>query len=241
MMPEFHINDFDGPLDLLLHLVKESKMDIYEINTAQIIEQYLAFIQSMEDLNIDVASEYLIMASELIHLKSKLLIHKEDAEDVEDEFSIQSEEDLKNKLLEYEKFKNITGNFRELEEKRKEVFTKLPDPLKEYMDGEVKLSTEVTLDDLLQALALFQERQQQSKPLETTIARREMSVAEKTKSIRHILKEKGKVNFIELFETFTKENVVVTFLSILEMSKNDEILLTQEDNFSNIMIEMKVK
>ena len=106
MTYNFCVSDFEGPLDLLLHLVKESKLDIYEINIREIIEQYLDFIHSMEEQNIDVASEYLVMAAELIHLKSKLLINRQDEEenkDNEDEFSINSEEDLRNKLLEYEK------------------------------------------------------------------------------------------------------------------------------------------
>ena len=104
----FCINDFEGPLDLLLHLVKESKMDIYEINISTIIEQYLEFIHSLKEKNIDVASEYLVMASELVHLKSKLLINKEETEDSDEEFSINSEEDLKEKIIEYEKYKQIS-------------------------------------------------------------------------------------------------------------------------------------
>ena len=113
MTYNFCVSDFEGPLDLLLHLVKESKLDIYEINVREIIEQYLDFIHSMEEQNIDVASEYLVMAAELIHLKSKLLINRHDEEDNkenEDEFSINSEEDLRNKLLEYEKYKELTKN-----------------------------------------------------------------------------------------------------------------------------------
>ena len=72
----FHINDFEGPLDLLLHLVKKEKMDIYEIEVSQIIEEYLEFIHQMQDLNIDIASSYLVMAAELLHLKSKLLLNQ---------------------------------------------------------------------------------------------------------------------------------------------------------------------
>ena len=90
-MNNIMINDFEGPLDLLLHLVKSSKMDIYEINTSYIIEEYLKYINAMQDLNIDVASEYLVMAAELIHLKSKMLINLEDEETAdEDEYSISS-------------------------------------------------------------------------------------------------------------------------------------------------------
>ena len=103
MTYNFTTTDFEGPLDLLLHLVKESKMDIYEINIHDIINQYLDFIHSLEEKNIDIASEYLVMAAELIHLKSKLLVNRNEEENEEDEFSFNSEEDLKNKLIEYEK------------------------------------------------------------------------------------------------------------------------------------------
>ena len=110
MTYNFCTSDFEGPLDLLLHLVKESKMDIYEINISEIINQYLDFIHSLEEKNIDIASEYLVMASELIHLKSKLLINRKDEEETSvDEFSFSSEEDLRNKLLEYEKYKQCMG------------------------------------------------------------------------------------------------------------------------------------
>ena len=92
MTYNFCVSDFEGPLDLLLHLVKESKVDIYEINIRTIIDQYLDFIHSLEEKNIDIASEYLVMASELIHLKSKLLINRQDEEvSSEDEFTITSE------------------------------------------------------------------------------------------------------------------------------------------------------
>ena len=99
MTYNFCINDFEGPLDLLLHLVKESKMDIYEINISTIIEQYLEFIHSLKEKNIDVASEYLVMASELVHLKSKLLINKEEVEESEEEYNINSEEELRERLI----------------------------------------------------------------------------------------------------------------------------------------------
>lgn len=134
MTYNFCINDFEGPLDLLLHLVKESKMDIYEVNITDIINQYVDYIHHLEDLNIDVASEYLVMSAELIHLKSRMLINKQEETNEEDEFSIESEEDLRNKILEYEKYKKITKEFKSLEEKRSEVFTKLPDNLKEYIE-----------------------------------------------------------------------------------------------------------
>lgn len=238
MTYNFCVSDFEGPLDLLLHMVKESKMDIYEINISDIINQYLDFIHSLEEKNIDIASEYLVMASELIHLKSKLLVNRKDEEqNTEDEYSFSSEEDLRNKLLEYEKYKLLTQSFHELEEKRGEVYTKLPESLKEYIEETGIQKGEFDISDLFEAYKMFIERQRLSKPLNTKITKKELSVDDKIKDIRNILSTRRRVNFIELFTEVTKENIVVTFLSILEMTKNNEIQLTQEDNFSPIMIE----
>ncbi len=238
MTYNFCTSDFEGPLDLLLHLVKESKMDIYEINICDIINQYLSFIHSLEEKNIDIASEYLVMASELIHLKSKLLVNRKDEEiSSEDEFSFSSEEDLRNKLLEYEKYKLLTQSFHELEEKRSEVYTKLPESLREYIEKTGIQKGEFDISDLFNAYNLFIERQKLAKPLNTKITKKELSVDDKIKDIRNILTVRKRVNFIELFTEVTKENIVVTFLSILEMTKNNEVILTQEDNFSPIMIE----
>ena len=239
MTYNFYTTDFEGPLDLLLHLVKESKMDIYEINIHEIIDQYLDFIHNMEEKNIDIASEYLVMASELVHLKSKLLVNRKDEEETtDDEFTIKSEEDLRNKLLEYEKYKQITSSFQKLEEKRGEVYTKLPENIREYLDGTGLEKGELDINDLFNAYMLFLDRQKLAKPLNTKITKRELSVEDKMKDIRTILKKRKKVNFLELFTEVTRETVVVTFLSILEMSKNNEITITQKDNFSPIMIEM---
>lgn len=240
MTYNFHINDFEGPLDLLLHMVKDSQMDIYEINIHQIIDQYLDFIRSLEEKNIDIASEYLVMASELIHLKSKLLINRKEEVEEESEFSFSSEEDLKNKLIEYERYKEITKNFQELEEKRSEVYTKLPENLKDFLPEAKLTKGEFDVDDLLNAYMQYLNRLKLSKPLNTRITKKELSVDDKIKEIRTILDTRKRVNFIELFTEPTKEYIVVTFLSILEMCKLNEITLTQEDNYSPIMIEKRV-
>lgn len=238
MIPNFCINDFEGPLDLLLHLIRSSKMDIYDINIESITRQYLDFINSNKDLSMDDMSEYLVMAAELIHLKSKLLLNKNDDED-DEEYEFNSEEDLKNRLLEYEKIKGITDSFKELEEKRSEFYTKLPSDLSEYKNEEVLNFGESDVDDLINAFELFLSRQKLNKPLNTKIMKKELSVKERTHQIRNILKEKKNCHFEDLFEEYTKPYVVVTFLSILEMAKNNEILIKQDNNFGEISIEMK--
>lgn len=236
----FNINEFSGPLDLLLHLVKESKMDIYEVPIEQITNQYIEFIHEMENLNIDIASEYLVLASELICLKSKRLLNIKDQEDDADqlEFKIGSEEELRKRLIEYERYKEITENFKELEEKRSEVLTKIPSSLDEYRK-DVKLNTDITLDDLMNAFNNFLERQKYMKPLSTRITRREYSVGKRTHEIREILSKHHRVDFFDLFTEISKPFIVVTLLSVLEMTKNNEINLRQDKNFSNIIIEAK--
>lgn len=232
------INDFEGPLDLLLHLVKTAKMDIYEIDTKYIIDKYLEFIKSIPEYDLDNASEYLVMASELIHLKSRLLLNlKDENTSDEDEFSINSEEDLKNKLIEYEKYQNITSVFKELEEKRSEFFTKLPENLNEYRDESDHLEGNMDAEILKQAIIELQKRMNYQKPINTKITRKEISVEERKSYIRECLNKRKKVKFTDLFEKYSKDLVVATFLSILDMCKMKEITLKQDSNFGEIYIE----
>ena len=231
-----HINDFEGPLDLLLHLVKTAKMDIYEIDTKYIIDKYLEFINTLDKNDLDDASEYLVMAAELIHLKSRLLLNLDNDTEEDSEYSINSEEDLKNKLIEYEKYQSVADIFKQLEEKRSEFFTKVPENLKEYVEEE---HLEGTMDpDLLKmALLELQKRLDYQKPINTRITRKELSVEDRKNYIRNYLDKRGNVKFTDLFEDYTKEMVVVTFLSILDMCKNGEVKLSQKENFGDILIE----
>ncbi len=232
------INDFEGPLDLLLHLVKTAKMDIYEIDTKYIIDKYLEFIKSIPSDDLDNASEYLVMASELIHLKSRLLLNlKDDNNNDEDEYSINSEEDLKNKLLEYEKYQNLTSVFKELEEKRSEIYTKLPENLSEYVDKKEILEGNMDAELLKDALVELQKRMNYQKPVNTKITRKEISVEDRKEYIRKYLSKRKNVKFTDLFEEYTKDLIVATFLSILDMCKQKEITLKQDSNFGEIYIE----
>lgn len=239
---QISINDFEGPFDLLLHLINSSKVDIYEICMGTIIEDYLKYIHGLQELNIDIASEFLVMASELIHLKSKMLIGKSLEEEKEDsEFSIESEEDLKNRIIEYQKYKNVTKTLKEMEEKRSTIFTKVPENLKEYLENPKLINEGITVEDLLQAFLNLQERIHYKEPVHTKITRREISVESRRKRIEHVLNEKGKVTFEELFEVYTREYIVVTFMALLDMTKNHEVIIQQEDNFAKIWIEKQLE
>lgn len=234
MEANFVINDFEGPLDLLLHLIKTSKMDIYDIKIEEITAQYLDFINKMNELNLDVASEYLVMASELTLIKSKMLLPRQDEEEEEED----PRENLVNRLIEYQKYKDMIDEFKSLEKERKDIFTKDPMNLYEYSDP-IKNDGDITLDNLVEALNKFLQRKEDEKPLETKIARKELLVTDRTNEIRSLLKKKKKISFFDLFEVRTKEYVVVTFLSILEMAKKGEITIVQENNFNNITVNIK--
>ena len=236
MKYEININEFQGPLDLLLHLIKQSNISINEISIDEITKQYLDYIKKMEELNLDIASEYLVMAAELIEIKSSSLLPKNDIED--DEFEEDPKEKLINRLLEYEQYKKMTNTFKELESFRQEIYTREPNNLLDYKDTE-EVDYGIDLNDLLQALSKFLEQKQLDKPLNTKITNKEYSVSIRSNEIRNILKKKKKVNFTELFEVYTKEYVVITFLSILAMTRKQEIEIEQENNFKNIIIKEK--
>ena len=208
---KFVINDFEGPLDLLLHLIKVSEVDIYDISIVDITKQYVDFIKLQEKMNLTVASEYLVMAAELIEMKSKMLLPNK-TQDEEDEYEEDPREKLINRLLEYKKYKDMIDTFKELESERKDLFTKEPMDLNEYRLEEYNNESEVSLDDLMEALTKFLQRKEDEKPRETKITKREISVSDRTNDIRNILKKKKKVSFLDLFEVKTKEYVVVTFL-----------------------------
>lgn len=235
-MDKFLIGDFEGPLDLLLHLIKKSKMEIFDIEISDITNQYLNYIQEMTDMNLDIASEYLVMAAELIEIKSRKLLPKLREED-EEEPEENPEEELKRRLVEYKKYKESTEYFKELEEKRSNYYTKAPESLRQYSNEKLENDGTVDVYDLLDAFQKLLERQEYNKPLNTKITRKELSVKERIVKIRDILKEKSKVKFVDLFDDFSKPYVVVTFLSVLEMVKNREINIKQDNNFSDIYLE----
>ena len=235
-MDNLLIGDFEGPLDLLLHLIKKSKMEIFDIEISEITRMYLNYIEEMTDMNLDIASEYLVMAAELIEMKSrKLLPNKKDEE--EESIEENPEEELKRRLVEYKKYKESTLVFRNLEENRANYYTKAPESLKQYSSEKLENDGSVGIFDLLDAFQKLLERQEYNKPKNTKITRKELSVKERVAKIRDILKVHKKLNFIELFDDFSKPYVVVTFLSVLEMTKNREINIKQDNNFSDIYLE----
>lgn len=231
------IDNFDGPLDLLLHLIKEQDIDIYDIKIEDITKQYLDYIRHMKELNLEIASEYLVMASELIEMKSKMLLPKK-KEKEDDDYEEDPRELLIERLLAYKRYKEVTSEFKDLELTRKMVFTREPDNLNRYVK-EDENSEELGAADLIDAFNNLLKRKELDRPIATKITKKELSVTEKVNKIKNILRNKKKINFEDIFEVSTKEEVIISFLSVLEMVKKDEILLTQEGNFKKIVISLK--
>ena len=234
---DLKINEFEGPLDLLLHLIKENKMDIFDIKIEEITEQYLSYIKRQESMNLEIDSEYLVLASELIEIKSKLLLPHE--KEVLDEDESDPREELMNRLLEYQAYKEITKTLKEKELIRQEIYTKAPSSLKEFVDNDTDIKMDITLDDLVDAFQKFLERKKESKPLSTKVTENEITVSSRRSDIKMILSKGKRVSFFKLFPIYTKEYVVATFLAILEMVKNKEIIITQNDTFDDIVCEVR--
>ena len=233
---EFKINEFEGPLDLLLHLIKESKMDIMNIEIESITKQYMDYLEEQEKMNLEIASEYLVLASELLEIKSKMLLpsYKDENEEEEED----PREQLINRLLEYQAYKEITKVLQEKESLRREIYTKSPENIKNYIDEVKEINIDVSLDDLVEAFKRYLQRKQDNKPLKTKVTVNEISVSSRRHDIKRLLKTKKKVSFFELFPVISKEYVVATFLAILEMAKSQELRITQNDTFDDIICEV---
>lgn len=231
------LNDFEGPLDLLLHLIKQSNISIYDISIDQITKQYMDYINKMEELNLTVASEYLIMAAELIEIKSSSLLPKQETH--EDEYEEDRREKLISRLIEYEQYKNITKSLKALETSRKDIYTKLPSELTEFNVTEEKEIEPLDLSLLLDAFNNFLQRKEDEKPLNTKITNKEYSVDVRSHEIFSLLKDKKRMNFYDLFNNSSRDYIVVTFLSILDLAKKQKIKLIQDNNFNNIVLSIK--
>ncbi|WP_281397307.1 segregation/condensation protein A [Heyndrickxia vini] len=237
------IDAFEGPLDLLLHLINRLEIDIYDIPMAEISEQYLLFIHAMKELELDIASEYLVMAATLLAIKSKMLLPKHEDE-LEDEFEYEEDprDDLVEKLIEYRKYKEAAVELKQMEQERGQMFTKPPSDLSEYMKDihSDQFQGDVSIYDMIGALNKLLRRKKLQKPLSTKITRQEISIESRMEEIlKDLTIEKGKQNFNSLFPVPEKNHVVITFLAILELMKRNEIYVEQDGNFKDIFVARK--
>ncbi|WP_315905886.1 segregation/condensation protein A [Priestia koreensis] len=237
------VDAFEGPLDLLLHLINRFEIDIYDIPVAQITEQYMMYIHTMQELELDVASEYLVIAATLLAIKSKMLLPKHEEEELAEYDEFDEEEDprqeLIQQLVEYRKFKEAAESLRLREEERKLAHSKLPSDLSHLHESakEEQQELDVTMYDMLSALQKMMKRKQIQRPVRTTITRQEIPIEKRMEEIVVSLRKlKKRTSFFDLFPSEEKPHIVVTFLAVLELMKQNSIVVEQEGNFDELFV-----
>jgi len=214
------LTQFEGPLDLLLHLIRRDKIDIYDIPISHITQEYLAYIEIMQELQLEVAGDFFVMAATLMRIKAQMLLPRHADEEEEED----PREELVKNLLEYKKYKEIALHLAECEEDRRKVF---PRPPAKITEGEVEVeSLEVTLFDLLGA---FQKVLEDLKSQVTyRVEPEKVTIEEKIEMIRRRLQRKSEVLFSELFAGGPgRMEIIVTFLALLEMIRLGELVARQ--------------
>jgi len=236
----FKVEAFEGPLDLLLHLIHRYEIDIYNIPVAEITEQYLSYIHTMKDLQLDVASEYLVMAATLLQIKSKMLLPKqeEDVPDNGEDFIDDPRQELMERLIEYKKYKQVAAELKEREQERAQLYTRPPIDFTSFQqEEETSLPLDITLYDMLAAFQKLMRRKKPKRPVTTRIARQEIPIEQRMSDILQQLETaEGRQSFSDLFVDEEREVMVVTFLAILELMKNQQIIIEQEHNFDEIFL-----
>ena len=230
---QVHLGNFDGPLDLLLHLIKKNEMDIYDIPIAAITSQYLEILDTMQTLNLDVAGEFLLMAATLVHVKSRLLLPKIVEEDAEDE-DVDPRAELVRRLLEYQKYKDVAEELDARPKLNQEVFARFaPEPeVLETSDGGF---AEVSLFDLLSALKDV--LSQGPDPTFHSVDLEQLSVKDRITVILDRLQGEQSLAFDDLFaEEFQRQDVIVTFLAMLELVRMRMIRFMQNKRFGTIWL-----
>lgn len=226
---------FEGPLDFLLNLIRQSEIDIYDIPIAQVTEQYLQYLALMEALDLEIAGEWLVMAATLLEIKSRMLLPADTVREAEEDEPIDPRLELVERLIEYERFKSAAEMFREREEERSKVFMRGPADLEFDLKPVFSLE-DVTAGDLLSALHRVLAEVGDGDV--TTLQRRKITVRMKMREIWHRLTEAAeKLRFDELFEDVRERvDVVITFVALLELLKMHKIKVRQRSTFGPIEI-----
>ena len=229
-----NLDIFEGPLDLLLHLIKEQKMDIYDIRIAEITKQYLSYLDLLSELNLEMVGEYLVMAAELAKIKSKTLLPiPETEEDVLTAAGEDPRAELMRRLLEYQRYKEAAFELRQKEYDQQQLFSRTGEVVLE--NSEEELLIEANVYDLLTAFQKVLKEKSFKKNYEIKVTT--LSVSDRISGILEILNASESVTFDSLFTSLnTKQEVIVTFLAILELMRMQLIRSQQARQFDVIRI-----
>jgi segregation and condensation protein A len=226
---------FEGPLDLLLYLIKKEEVDIYEVNLTRLATQFIEYIETMRSLDLEVAGEFLVMAATLMYIKSRELLP------VDQQVQVEGEEDgddprweLIRQLVEYKKFKDAASQLALLEARQEAVFPRAP--VKPEFESDASSRNEASIFDLLNAVSSVLQRFN-TRPDQRDIFEDKWSVSEKIEQLMRALNEVSRLKFSELFAGITsRSEVVVTFLALLELIRLKQVMAVQNEAFGEIEI-----
>ena len=234
------LENFEGPLDLLVHLIDKNKMDIYDINLSEITDQYIEYINEMEKMNLEVTSEFLVMASTLLYLKSKNLIPNQENDEQE-----LTEEELLQRIIDYKKYKEITKMLKEMYQNSNTVIFKTPEQIelpKQKLEKEYK--KEIIVEIYADIIERSAERlNKNAKNIEKIAITETYTVAEKVKVMFKELLHNKKFVFNRLFPSkkCSRPEIVTAFSGLLELSRRSKVLTSQPELFGDITVEKNNK
>lgn len=242
---KIELDVFEGPMDLLLHLIDKAELDIYDIPINLIAEQFIEYIRQMEELNLDVASEFLVMAATLLEIKSKLLLPSmnNSADNQLEMEEVDPRAELVRRLVEYKKYKNIIEDLRQLETIQSKVYYKPKEDLIDFEDEKFELEG-LNIDLLLKSLSnIIEKRNKENRILDISeIQRDEYTLEECIKDIRQKLNLNNILKFSSLLKKDSTKNEIVTyFLSVLELISMKYIYVNQEEDFSDLIITRRIE
>lgn len=236
------ISNFEGPFDLLLHLIKKNQMDIYNISILEITNQYLTYLGEMKKLDLDIASEFIVMATTLIELKSKVLLPKSKEPENEE---VDETRDLIDKLVQYKKFKGAADYLLERQADTGISFTKRPEIIEDKRDKKLEakdILKGITMKELytmyMELIEIYKNKMNESFNMEERIQVELFKIEDKMDYLSNIIEESGRTTFSKVvMASRGKTEVIVTFLALLELIKLKRIKVVQEGNFSEIFLE----
>lgn len=237
MKYKIDIDMFEGPMDLLLHLINEAEIDLYDIPINSITEQFLGYLNKIETLNLEIASEFLIMASTLIEIKSKMLLPKKPVDEQMELEEIDPRTELVERLIEYKKYKTVSKKLREKEFTQSKVYYKPKEDIFEKTD-DIQIE-EMDISKLLKAVNNILANREKKERLLTIneIQREEYTLEECIEEIKSHLVNKDTIKFTELLnDNISTEKIITYFLSILELISIGFVLAKQTEDFTNIVI-----
>lgn len=240
MAGNIKIDIFEGPLDLLLQLIKASEIDIYNIPIAEITDQYIEYIRSMEELDLEVASEFLVMAATLLEIKSKMLLPKKQLISGEEISEIDPRQELVDKLMEYKRYKEFATMLKEIENKNM-VFFKNPEIIDDIEDSEYFFNN-ISIENLMVAFKRVVDIHERKRNTRGEIPRDinydEFKIEDKMDEILQLINKKNQIKFEVFFQSARSGmEIIVTFLALLELIRLKKIKVIQINNFGDIFIE----